>query len=264
MAASVMKLTCGVGNNAAWLVVLEALDHARLCKRYKDYHVRHEFKQAVKMFHDYERGLIYARDCRMFHVADMDENTRKKYGDITDRQYYEFWTGTGAAAYQSTRPLLTSLWNKYRLSLLGHDVVDSEHVAWVMVGQAALELSVKMYETALDAVVRDWQLPKEVAVRIFRQFSLASIAMKWRKALCALSPDSECYDLTPMETKNIQHGVEQLQEAWSDPKLLFRSTSQSADDYDEVFRDKKEIKAVKRELKNLEIETIKNLKENDG
>ena len=33
-AAAVVKLVCGVGNNAAWLVMLDAYDHARKCKRY--------------------------------------------------------------------------------------------------------------------------------------------------------------------------------------------------------------------------------------
>ena len=98
-AAAVVKLVCGVGNNAAWLVMLDAYDHARKCKRY-GFRQKQTFKQAIKEFHDYERGLKYATQNRMFHLADMNDETRRKYGDITDAEYYEFWKGIGGPAYQ--------------------------------------------------------------------------------------------------------------------------------------------------------------------
>ena len=135
-AAAVVKLICGVANNAAWLTILDAHDHARRCPNYRQ-GVKHKFKMAIQALRDYERDLLHSEENRMFHIADMSERVRKKYGDITDREFYDFWAGTGAAAYDKTRPLLTSLQNKYKLSLEREHIPEAYNVAWVMVGMAA-------------------------------------------------------------------------------------------------------------------------------
>jgi len=59
-AAAVVKLVCGVGNNAAWVVMIEAYDHARRCKAFRrsckgGHMVGWYFKKAVNDFNDYER-----------------------------------------------------------------------------------------------------------------------------------------------------------------------------------------------------------------
>lgn len=71
-AASVVKLICGVGNNAAWLVVLEAYGHAKQHprfnqsakggKRYGWY-----FRRVMKLYHD----LLYRSSADT--VAEYDE-----------------------------------------------------------------------------------------------------------------------------------------------------------------------------------------------
>ena len=71
-AAGVVKLICGVANNAAWLVVLDAYDQARRCQRYR-HEVKRAFKMAIEAWHDYERRLVHATENRMFHMADMGE-----------------------------------------------------------------------------------------------------------------------------------------------------------------------------------------------
>ena len=259
LAAATVKLVCGVGNNAAWLVVLEAHDHAKRCKRYRNYRVKHEFKQALKMFHEYERRLLYADENRMFHVADMSPETRKKYGNITDRQYYEFWTGSGGEAYTNTRPLLTSLWNKYRLSLLKHNVEDAEHVAWVCVAQAALELAVTLYKAATEDVIKAYNLPVKLVNTIFRQFSLEAVAKKWMSALKELSPEGMAHDSEPIDDKNIAIGLEQLHDAWIHPTIFFDSTLAAVEEYDEVFRTKGEMKKASRELAEMRAETLEEM-----
>jgi hypothetical protein len=45
----------------------------------------------------------------MFHLDDLEPSVRRKYGDITDREYYDFWASTGSQAYQQSKPLITSL-----------------------------------------------------------------------------------------------------------------------------------------------------------
>ena len=246
-ASSVVRLVTGIGNNAAWMVVLEALDHARQCRRYRG-QVKHLFKRCIQMFHDYERKLIYASENRMFHLDDMSPNMRKKYGDITDRQYYELWAATGTEAYTRTRPLQTSLWNKYRLSLLKHGVKDAEHVAWVMTAMAALELSVSLYREAIKGCRIRMGIQNSILERVFGQFSLQSINKTWMEAMTALAPDTEGYELDELDERNIQMGLQQLCEAWIDTDTIFGSTMAAVEEYGEVFRTKGEQKKALREI----------------
>lgn len=260
LATSVVKLICGVGNNAAWLVMLDGIDHARKCRRFRG-KVKQDFNRCVKMFHEYEAGLIYAKYNRMFHVDDMTDGVRRKYGTISDREYYDFWASIGGSAYQATRPMVTSLQNKYRLSLLHHGVEYADHVAWVMTAMAALELAARMYESAIREVIKGYELPEKAVRMVFAQFSLEHINRKWNEAMKALSPDSE-YDLESLESRNIENGLEQLFEAWMNLDTLYDSVSDTVGDYNEVFRTKGEQKKAMREIAEIKVDTEGRLLEN--
>lgn len=247
-AAGYVKLVVGIGNNAAWMAVLEAHDHAKKCKRYKQ-QVKQSFKAALDAFHNYERHLVSEYGVRFFHVADMDERTRKKYGNITDRQYYEFWTATGAQAYTDTRNIITMLVNKYRKSLQRHNVADAEHVAWVMMAEAALELALKMHDVAMKKAHEATNVSIDLLHRNFGVLRLTAVARQWRASLALLSPESEAYDLDPSEERDIALGLEQLEESWGDVNLMFDSTIKTTEDYTEdVFRTKGESKKAQRQL----------------
>lgn len=256
-AAGLIKFICGVANNAAWLVALEALDHARRCRDYRG-NVKHRFNQSVAAYHDYERNLIHNKNNRMFCVADMTPDIRKKYGNITDREYYDFWTATGAQAYTKTKPMITSLWNKYRLSLQSHNVKESEHLAWVMTATAALELAVNLYKRAIKDIVESYKLPRHLVEYVFSQFSLEPVRKRWNDAMLSLSPHVD-YTISGMEERNIVHGLEQLQEAWTNTSVLYDSASETVAEYDEVFRTPGEQKKVMREIANIKEETEANL-----
>ena len=258
-ASSVVKLVCGVGNNAAWLVMLDAMDHARSCARFRG-PAKKEFNRCVQLFHEYEGALVYARVNRFFHVPDMADHVRKKYGQITDREYYDFWASTGAAAYQATRPMVTSLVNKYRLSLISHGVRDAAHVAWVMAAMAALELSVRMYDSAIREIIKGYSLPENIVRKVFGQFSLKHIAKKWGDAMVALSPDSD-YPLQDSEKRNIELGLDQLFEAWMSLDTMYDSVSDTVEDYGEVFRTKGEQKKAMREIADIKADTVGELME---
>lgn len=232
-AAGVVKLICGVANNAAWMVVLDAYDAARRCRNYR-HSVKQAFKSAIEEFHVYERRLLHAQENRMFHVPDMGEKVRKTYGDISDREYYDFWAAVGGPAYHKTRPLITSLWNKHRLSLLNHGVKEAENVAWVLTAQAALELAAQLYEKAVRECINGYGLPEKMVRSVFNQFSLKPVEDRWRRALLLLAPDAD-FKLEPTEKRNIEMGLTQLCEAWLDPSLLYNSTMETVEDFDEVF-----------------------------
>lgn len=263
-AAAVTKLVTGVGNNAAWLVMLDGYDAARRCRGFKrsmkgGHMVGWYFKHAVNLFHDYERNLLRASTNRMFHLADMNENVRRKYGDITDDEYYEFWKGVGAVAYAKTKPMITSLWNKYRLSLQSHNIKDAEHIAWVMTAQAALDLAGAMYESAMKESEAGYKLPRRMLDQVFSQFSLRRVSKAWMKALMLLAPDTEPLKLDPIEEKNIDLGLQQLMEAWMEPELLYSSTSGAVEDYEEIFATKGFKKKVLREIADIKAETLAEL-----
>ena len=263
-AAAIFKLVCGVGNNAAWLAMMDGYDHAKRCKAFRrsckgGHMVGWYFKKAVNDFKDYERRLLTASENRMFHVADMTEDVRRKYGDISDAEYYEFWKGVGGVAYAKTQPHITSLWNKYRVSLVKHDVKDAEHVAWVMTAQAAIDLSLAMYESAMKECEKGMNLPRQLLDGIFGQFSLKTVSNEWMRALMLLAPETDNYQLDSTEERNIDLGLQQLMEAWLDPELLYSSASGAVDDYEEIFATKGFVKKVQREIAEVRAETLKEL-----
>lgn len=261
--AAIFKLVCGVGNNAAWLVMMEGYDHARRCKAFRrslkgGHSVGWYFKRAINDFNAYERNLLTTPVNRMFHVADMSDEVRRKYGDISDAEFYEFWKGVGGVAYAKTKPLITSLVNKYRVSLLQHEVKDADHVAWVMCAQAALDLAGAMYESAMKECDADMKLSRRVLDEVFAQFSLKTVSKDWMRAMCLLSPIGPI-KLTDVEERNIDYGLRQLMEAWLDPELLYSSASGAVDDYSEIFASKGFVKKVQREIAEVKAETLREL-----
>lgn len=254
-AAGLVKLICGVANNAARMVMNDGFIHARMCRRYRN-DVKHAFRLASKEWATYERRLIYATENRMFHVADMTDDIRRTYGkNLTDREYYDFWASVGGPAYDKTKPMINSLWNKHRLSLQSHGVEDAEHVAWVLTAMAAIELAVQLHGKAISECYKGFRISYPVLTEIFGQFSLKGVRERWRRALTMLSPDSE-FKLDPTEKRNIEMGLTQLCEAWLDPALLYDSTMVSVEDYSEVFRTKGFQQKVLRQIAEVRDETM--------
>lgn len=56
----------------------------------------------------------------------------------------------------------------------------------------------------------------------------------WHQAMLMMAPDT-VFDLEYVEKRNIEVGLMQLCDAWSNPKLMYESTMDSVEDYDEVF-----------------------------
>ena len=263
-AAAIFKLVCGVGNNAAWVVMMEGYGHARRCKAFRKslpggHTVGWYFKKAINDFYSYERNLLTTQTNRMFHVADMSDDVRRKYGNISDAEYYEFWKGVGIVAYHKTKPLITSLVNKYRLSLLEHGVKDAEHVAWVMAAQAALDLAGAMYESAMKECENGLELHRNMLDEVFSQFSLKTISKDWMRALMLLAPETDPIKLSEVEERNIDLGLQQLMEAWLDPELLYSSASGAVDDFNEIFATKGFVKKVQREIAEVKAETLREI-----
>ena len=157
-----------------------------------------------------------------------------------------FWASIGGPAYTKTKPLITSLWNKHRLSLEQHGVPDAEHIAWLLTASTAMQIATYLLDTTIKRVAADHHLPIKIANDMFRQFSVEPMLKAWGRALLLLEPME--YKLEPLEDRNIQMGIDQLAEAWTEPSLLYDSVLVSCEDYDEVFRTKGFQKKAIREI----------------
>ena len=243
--AGCFKLYCAVGNNAAWAACLEAHDHVQEHRNYR-HRTRRLFRLALEEFRAYERQLLHTDRNRMFHVDDLEPESRRKYGDITDRDYYDMWAAVGSTAYADTRHLVTSLQNKYRLSLEGHGIRQSGTVAWAMAAQACLELACQMHESIGKLARDEFGIPERVCREVFGQFSLRRTASAWHTALMSLDAAAGSYALDAAERRNIALGIEQLQEAWTSPHVVNGATATTVEAYDDVFRTRGEQKKTLR------------------
>ena len=248
-AASVVKLACGVCNNATYYIMTDAHDKIKNHPAYK-HRVKQAYKRALAAWGEYERRLIYPAGVRFFHLDDMTPTVRKKYGNITDRQYYEFWAGIGGAAYTRTRKWITSLQNKYRLSLANHGVPHSAELAWVLTATAALELYNDIYTAAVRECAKQYGLPLTLLQDIFRPFSLRKVSELWQEAMVMTEPMK--FKLTSLEDRNIEQGLRQLNEAWANPDTMYNATRFVAEDYTEVFRTKGEQRKAIGEINRIQ------------
>ena len=89
--AAIFKLVCGVGNNAAWLVMMEGLRPRPPLQGIPQESERRSFRSdgtsnepsttSMPM-----SAIVTTQTNRMFHVADMSDEVRRKYGDISDAE----------------------------------------------------------------------------------------------------------------------------------------------------------------------------------
>lgn len=254
-ASGMVKITLGVMNTCSWLVTLDAHDVIRKSPRYRQ-QVKKAFKTVLDEHKAYENRLLYATVNRFFCVEDMTPETRKKFGaDFTDQKYFEFWKGIGGPAYNSTRPLVTSLWNKYRKSLEEHGQKESVASAWAFTALAALRLADAKYESFINRCPEDFGLDTGIARNVFSQFSMKRVLDAWMKAT-EMFADTSDYPISEMEDRNISLGIEQLADAWLDPSILYDSTQDTIPDFDDIFRTKGEMKKAMREIAEYKAETV--------
>jgi hypothetical protein len=254
-AASIMKLMCGVGNNAAFYVISDANDQLQKHARYKG-RVAALYKKVFKDWRMYESNLLYAVKDRFFHVADMPECVRSKYGDISDREYFEYWQGLGADMYVKTKPLVNSLTNKFRLSLQSHGVSQPDITAWALTGSACLQLACQMYDMALDSCRDVVGVPKDMLRKLFCKFQLDNITKAWNLASDELAPGARNYKLDDFDAGNIMLSYSQIAEMWTKPENVYDAASACITDFSEVFRNKKEFRIAIAEINGMREETI--------
>lgn len=253
-AAALVKTTVGVGNNAAWMACLDAFDHIRQHPAYR-HRVKAAYKKCFEALHAYERQLVHARTNRFFHLDDMTPATRKIYGNITDRDYYDFWAAFGYTAYECNKPFYTCLVNKLRLAYLAHGEPYPDILAWSTAAGLCLDMAAQIYESAIRRCTEaeEWQhlgIPRKGWEFIFSSFNISHVARLWTDAHRLLSGKRE-FELEPAEKHNVEIGYQQLMDKWLDADSLFGSRIKTCEDYSEVFRTNGEMKKTQREFANI-------------
>lgn len=260
-----VKMTTGIGNNAAWMACLDAWDkikeHPNIKRCVKGGgNPYNEFKHCFRMFHDYELALIYNDNQPFFKVSEMSEEARKTFGKISDRQYYELWAASGFYAYGKTKDFFTSLVKKFRLAYAKYGAKEPEILAWADAACQLLNLANSIYDAAIDACFKSYpSVRRSKFDEIYHDFSIKPINERWFCAMKDLDPVTDTtFDST--ERRNIQLGIEQIRELWMNGDMLWGARIETAQDYAELFRTNGEMKKAVSWFKERKEEIKKFLK----
>ena len=246
--AGVVKFAMGISNNVAYQCYRDAMDLIRKHPRYRQ-NIKKEFGKVEEEWRKYENALLYASDNRFFCVADMDDNTRRKYkADLTDREYYEWWQATGQDAYSRNQAYIKSMANKYRKSLERHGGKNPDIIGWGMVVEAMLQYAGKTYNSTMTQIIAVSGIPKSIIIPIFCGFSLDPIEKAWFRALSLLEPLSTDEDIDVDEQHDIELGLQSLEEKFFDINAMYDSMLGAVEDYGEVFASKGFQKKTLREI----------------
>lgn len=247
---SLTKLVTGVCNNATYLIMMEAMRHLDGHPNYIG-RTRRLFKDAVREWEHYEKSLLYGSKNRFFQVANMSPETRAKYGDITDKEYFEFWQGTGGTAYAKTKPLITSLANKFKLSFEKDGFKHADILQWPMVTCACMQMCIHLWERSTREACQDFKLDFDRFKKNVECLCIRKPYNSWRYALYTLEPlvKNDIEDKASMD--NIELGIQQLYDAWTSPEGLYGVTAETIEDYDEIFAGKSVVKRAVREVTGL-------------
>lgn len=264
-ASGLMKELMGVANNAAWNVCLDAKDQIKTLPNWKQRvkggkTIEEYFNLVTKEFEDvYEHQLINSVN-GFFDLQGMPDDVKNLYGDITNREYYDFWCAIGGSTHNRTRFLVTSLCNKYRLALVHGDIKDAEVKAWGMTGIAVLTAAVNIYEMSLDMIHDEFKIPRKALELNFHLFSLRDVKKRWESAVRAAMPEAIAVELSETDDKNIDIGLTQLYQAWTNGPSIYSDMEKTLKACgDDVMKSRK---CVREAIK--EVEKLRNAQKNDS
>lgn len=245
--SGVIKMMVGVSNNMCYWALLDTIDELKKTKRYK-----HQAKKAINnvliAWKEYERNLITPPEYspHFFSLKDMPSETRKKYGDITDAEYYSYWSASGAEAYVKAKNEIGCLRHKYYKSLEQHGIKDSEALSWVLTTATLLGAAVRIYKDTISCITV-CGFPKDVLTNLFKTFSLEHVKDSYNKAMLLVAPDTD-YNNTKEENRDIELGIHYLIEKITDVDYIYSSNIDAAKQYEEIFSSKKEYEKFQRLL----------------
>lgn len=250
--AGLVKQTTGTTNFIAYYTMMDAMDHVRKHPAFKR-EVKMAFNIAKKKYNDYEKSLRFSNRPRFFCVEDIPEHVREKYKKgMTDTEYWNMWCDVGASSYASYSKELKVLYWKYHKSLNGHGVKHADILAWVLLADAALMLSVKYYDYLIKTVSEHCRLSYEQVDRCFSLFSLEGVEDAWDAAITEMQKHVNTnFNLSPSEDRNIYLGLRQLEEAISDDIMRYGGLREAIDMNKGVFASKWDYRQAVNEINRL-------------
>lgn len=261
LASGVVKIVVGVANGVAMISVGNSLDRVKK-SRYFRHRIKSAWREVEKVRMQYRSALIYppAGEMRFFHVDDMPENTRRRYGNISDADYFEFWECTGEQCYAENEAFISSLANKYRKSFLSHGVPDAELKGHLASTAALLNISITAFKWSVKDVAAAYGLPEKWLYDIYKPFCLQPVFDKWTNALDLTSPETDNYDLDEIEERDIAYGIDTLEIRIINPKKIFESIGFTAGQFGDLYATKGQMKKTQREIAEMAASADENTK----
>lgn len=241
--SGMVKTMLAMPNNVAYIMLYNAHDKAKTHPAYR-HEAKRLFKRTVEEYREYEKGLYCAQENRMFHVGDMNEQTRKRYGDITDRDYFELWQDMGSKGYELALPHLQALTHKFRLSLRRRNIQEADILCHLLTASAVMEIALSFYRSATDLCKSEFKLPEQLVTRLYGGFSLQRVKQAWERACTALAPYR--YPLEEIEEKNIAMSISDIADTWSEQDNMLAAVIDAVENNEELFRTRGEMKKVLR------------------
>lgn len=239
-----LKMFTGGAVNCALFMLHEALVQLEQCDTY-----RHQAKVLLNRtrqdWQQYEHDLLHPGDgLRFFHLDDMQDEYRKRYGDITDAEYFEFWQGMGSEMYMQCHPDIIALCYKYEryLTRIGHR--NAKAYATAMTADALLQLSCIVW----DIITLQNQSAMPALSPSFRQLaqplSPQRIADTFHQAIEVMFL-SHSPELTALECADIKSSTDSISATWSDPITYTNIQESNIKSYaSDVFRTKGEVRKL--------------------
>lgn len=244
LCTGMVKAMCAMPNNVSCIMLYNAYEFARKHPAYKQ-KTKQLYKHTMETYMAYERRLCRATNYRMFEVADLAPEARKRYsGNITNEDYFTLWQDYGSTGYRLALPHLQALTHKFRLSLRRRGVPYEDIVCHQLTAQAVLDIAVSIHRSAITLARDEFRLPTEIIQRNYEQFSLNNVAMALEKAVHALC--SEEYALDEQEERNIQLSIKDIADTFAKQENMLEAVIDTIHNNEEIFRTKGEMKKVLR------------------
>lgn len=243
-ASGLVKTLCCMPNNVAYITLYNAYDYARRHPGFR-METKKLYRDAMESYKVYERRLYAATENRMFHLNDLTANCRKRYGDITDKEYFEFWQDIGSRGYTLALPHLQALTHKFRTQLKKRDTPHYEILAHQLLAQTMLTTAVAFHRSAITLAIDKDKVPSEIAGKLYGQFSLAAVEKKFSKALLSLCPNR--VGLDEVEERNIEMTVKDITDIFANEENINKVLIDGVADNEDIFRTKGEMKKTLRQ-----------------
>lgn len=239
---------CGIANNTAWAICIHAHEHLQKHPNYKQA-CKRAFKKVYEEYAKYERNLIYNQTCDFFRPTSYCKDDMMKFRkDINKDDMVEMWRGLASTAYIKTKPLFDVLFHKAKKYYSANGYQHVEELSYALVGHAALSLAAKVYKEMLIAGKEDFGASLSVADSIFSCFNLINVGAQWEKACSLLDKNFKPY-LEKWQNDDILITCGQIFDAWTDVDNYIESVSDMYTDFEEMFKNRRELKKALQKLK---------------